>query len=79
MTYLAIVFHPGPRTLWRTGRRFEDASVDHVLVLQGENQPDPAEVLLERSFRMRFIARIWARAYLRRLRNIRAEIHVLEA
>jgi hypothetical protein len=74
-TYRAIVFFLGPRTLWRTGRAFDPASADQVPVLEEGKEPDPAEVLIERSFRTRLVATAWARAHLRRLRNVRAEIH----
>lgn len=74
--FRAVVFHPGPRTLWRTGRVFDAEPIQDVAVLFGEREPDPAEVIIDRVFTIELFALIWARAYLRRLRNVRAEIHV---
>lgn len=74
--FRAVVFHPGSRTLWRTGRAFDAIETQDVPVLFGATEPDPSEVILERRFSVELFATIWARAQLRRLRNVRAEIHV---
>jgi hypothetical protein len=74
--YRAVVFHPGSRTLWRTGRAFDAPPTKDVPVLVGEKEPDPAEVIIERDFATQLFASVWARVWLQCLRNVRAEIHV---
>jgi hypothetical protein len=76
MRYRAIVFHPGARTLWVTGRIFEGPQTFPIPILEGQKPPDPAEVIMERRFPLASFASFWARTNLRRLSNCRAEIHV---
>jgi len=71
-----VVFHPGSRTLWRTGRAFDAIATEDVPLLFAEKEPDPAEVIIDRVFASQLLATIWAKCYLRRLRNVKAEIHV---
>lgn len=73
--YRAIIFHPGSKTLWRTGRDFPPTDPLFIPILTGVKQPDPAEVVLEREFRFQMTAAGWARAHLKRLKNVCAEIH----
>lgn len=75
MRYHAVVFHPGPRTRWRTARTAAKTDPRQVPVLEGEFEPDPEEIIIERSFLFLFTAEIWVRAYLLRLKNVCAEIH----
>ena len=74
--YHAVIFHPGPKTAWRTGRKIRfGTDWRHAPVLVGEYDPDPAEVILQRSFRNLFFATVWARSWLKRLKNVCAEIY----
>lgn len=73
--YRAIVFHPGPRSLWRTGRNLTAPQPPAVPFLRGEKEPDPAEIIIEHDFGFLAIARAWCRVNQRRLKNVRAEIH----
>lgn len=73
--YRAYIFHPGPRSLWRTARKFVTAQNGDIPVLRGEYTPDPAEIIIEHSFRFLAMADRWCRVHLRRLRNVNAEIH----
>lgn len=73
--YKAIVFHPGARSLWRTARKLDAPQSDRVPILRGEQEPDPAEIIIEREFRFLAIAAGWCHGHLRRLKNVRAEIH----
>lgn len=75
MRYRAIVFHPGSRTLWLTGRPVTQPQPAEVPVLCGQKAPDPAEIILEKRFRTVVFASGWARVHLNRLQNVRAEIH----
>lgn len=73
--YRAYIFFPGPRSLWRTARKFVPAQNGDIPVMRGEYTPDPAEIIVERSFRFLAMAKGWCRVHLRRLRNVNAEIH----
>jgi hypothetical protein len=68
--YRAVIFFPGPRTRWKSARNFKPGT------FAGELEPDAEEVILEREFRTRIFADAWARAHLKRLKNVCAGLYV---
>jgi hypothetical protein len=73
--YRAVIFHPGPRTRWRTQRNFAKSDARELPVLIEGMDPDPEEIILERSFRTRLFAIGWVRAHLKSMTNVCAEIY----